>query len=81
MNPESFRNRSILVIGDVMLDHFVFGRVDRISPEAPVPVVAFDHEEYRLENGKWLISRRALTRLRVDTTPRFYECREPTSQR
>jgi rfaE bifunctional protein kinase chain/domain len=43
-----FRGRSILVIGDVMLDHFVIGRVDRISPEAPVPVVAFDHEEYRL---------------------------------
>jgi rfaE bifunctional protein kinase chain/domain len=31
-----------------MLDHFVIGRVDRISPEAPVPVVQFDHEEYRL---------------------------------
>jgi rfaE bifunctional protein kinase chain/domain len=32
----------------VMLDHFVIGRVDRISPEAPVPVVQFDHDEYRL---------------------------------
>ena len=31
-----------------MLDHFVIGRVDRISPEAPVPVVTFDHENYRL---------------------------------
>jgi rfaE bifunctional protein kinase chain/domain len=31
-----------------MLDHFVIGRVDRISPEAPVPVVQFDHDEYRL---------------------------------
>ena len=31
-----------------MLDHFVIGRVERISPEAPVPVVQFDHEEYRL---------------------------------
>ena len=40
--------RSILVVGDLMLDHFVFGRVDRISPEAPVPVVQFDREEYRL---------------------------------
>jgi rfaE bifunctional protein kinase chain/domain len=48
LNPDSFRNHSILIVGDVMLDHFVFGRVDRISPEAPVPVVAFDHEEYRL---------------------------------
>jgi D-beta-D-heptose 7-phosphate kinase/D-beta-D-heptose 1-phosphate adenosyltransferase len=40
--------RTVLIIGDVMLDHFVIGRVDRISPEAPVPVVQFDHEEYRL---------------------------------
>ena len=42
------RGRSVLVIGDLMLDHFLIGRVDRISPEAPVPVVQFDHEEYRL---------------------------------
>ena len=40
--------RSILIVGDVMLDHFVIGRVDRISPEAPVPVVRFDHDEFRL---------------------------------
>lgn len=40
--------RLVLIIGDLMLDHFVIGRVDRISPEAPVPVVQFDHEEYRL---------------------------------
>ena len=40
--------RSILVVGDLMLDHFVYGRVTRISPEAPVPVVQFDREEYRL---------------------------------
>ena len=38
----------MLIVGDLMLDHFVIGRVDRISPEAPVPVVQFDHEEYRL---------------------------------
>jgi D-beta-D-heptose 7-phosphate kinase/D-beta-D-heptose 1-phosphate adenosyltransferase len=40
--------RSILVVGDLMLDHFVYGRVTRISPEAPVPVVQFDREEFRL---------------------------------
>lgn len=40
--------RTVLIVGDIMLDHFVIGRVDRISPEAPVPVVHFDHEEYRL---------------------------------
>ena len=42
------RGRAVLVVGDLMLDHFVIGRVDRISPEAPVPVVQFDHESYRL---------------------------------
>jgi D-beta-D-heptose 7-phosphate kinase/D-beta-D-heptose 1-phosphate adenosyltransferase len=40
--------RSVGVIGDLMLDHFVIGRVDRISPEAPVPVVRFEREEFRL---------------------------------
>ena len=40
--------RSVLIIGDVMLDHFVIGRVDRISPEAPVPVVRFEREEFRV---------------------------------
>jgi D-beta-D-heptose 7-phosphate kinase/D-beta-D-heptose 1-phosphate adenosyltransferase len=38
----------VAVIGDVMLDHFLIGRVDRISPEAPVPVVRFEREEFRL---------------------------------
>jgi D-beta-D-heptose 7-phosphate kinase/D-beta-D-heptose 1-phosphate adenosyltransferase len=42
------RGRSVLIIGDVMLDHFVIGRVERISPEAPVPVVRFDHETFRV---------------------------------
>jgi len=40
--------RRIAVAGDVMLDHFIVGRVDRISPEAPVPVVCFEREEFRL---------------------------------
>jgi len=43
-----FRGRTVIVIGDLMLDHFLTGAVDRISPEAPVPVVRFDHESYRL---------------------------------
>jgi D-beta-D-heptose 7-phosphate kinase/D-beta-D-heptose 1-phosphate adenosyltransferase len=42
------RGRSVLIVGDVMLDHFVIGRVERISPEAPVPVVRFDHETFRV---------------------------------
>jgi D-beta-D-heptose 7-phosphate kinase/D-beta-D-heptose 1-phosphate adenosyltransferase len=40
--------RRVTVIGDVMLDQFIVGRVDRISPEAPVPIVCFDREEFRL---------------------------------
>jgi D-beta-D-heptose 7-phosphate kinase/D-beta-D-heptose 1-phosphate adenosyltransferase len=38
----------ILIVGDAMLDKFIAGRVTRISPEAPVPVVMFDHESHRL---------------------------------
>lgn len=38
------RGRRILVVGDVMLDEFVWGRVSRISPEAPVPVVEVTRE-------------------------------------
>jgi D-beta-D-heptose 7-phosphate kinase/D-beta-D-heptose 1-phosphate adenosyltransferase len=43
-----FPGRKITVVGDVMLDQFVHGRVTRISPEAPVPVVQFTHEDIRL---------------------------------
>jgi D-beta-D-heptose 7-phosphate kinase/D-beta-D-heptose 1-phosphate adenosyltransferase len=43
----SFAGLPILIVGDVMLDQFVVGRVNRISPEAPVPVVEFEHDEYR----------------------------------
>ena len=39
-----FRDKHILVIGDLMLDEFVWGRVSRISPEAPIPVVEVSHE-------------------------------------
>ena len=45
---DRFASRRITVVGDVMLDRFMIGRVGRISPEAPVPVVVFDHEEHRL---------------------------------
>ena len=41
-----FASKRILVIGDLMLDEFVWGRVSRISPEAPVPVVEVVSESY-----------------------------------
>jgi len=43
-----FTNIKVGVVGDVMLDTYMWGRVDRISPEAPVPIVALDHKEYRI---------------------------------
>lgn len=43
-----FRNIKIGVIGDVMLDTYWWGHVERISPEAPVPVVALDRKEQRI---------------------------------
>jgi len=44
----AFTKLKIGVIGDVMLDTYMWGRVDRISPEAPVPVVSLDKKEYRI---------------------------------
>jgi D-beta-D-heptose 7-phosphate kinase/D-beta-D-heptose 1-phosphate adenosyltransferase len=41
-----FSNKRILVIGDLILDEFIWGRVSRISPEAPVPVVEVSSESY-----------------------------------
>jgi rfaE bifunctional protein kinase chain/domain len=43
-----FSDQSILVVGDLILDHFVWGTVDRISPEAPVPVVKVVKESFHL---------------------------------
>jgi len=43
-----FSDTSLVVVGDVMLDQFIVGHVDRISPEAPVPVVRFDREHHRV---------------------------------
>jgi len=45
---KDFGNQRILVLGDLILDRFVWGGVSRISPEAPVPVVVVAREEVRL---------------------------------
>ncbi|HRO46854.1 PfkB family carbohydrate kinase [Agriterribacter sp.] len=45
---ESFKNIKVGIVGDVMLDTYMWGKVDRISPEAPVPVVAVNKKEYRI---------------------------------
>jgi len=43
---EAFASRRVLVVGDLMLDEYIWGRVSRISPEAPVPVVQVTSESY-----------------------------------
>jgi len=43
---KNFRNKKIGIIGDIMLDHFIFGTTERISPEAPVPIVLVEREIY-----------------------------------
>lgn len=45
---KSFNNLNVLIIGDVMIDSYLWGKVNRISPEAPVPIVAVTKKEKRL---------------------------------
>ncbi|MEJ6681899.1 MAG: PfkB family carbohydrate kinase [Flavobacteriales bacterium] len=44
----SFQGANVLIVGDVMIDAYLSGSADRMSPEAPVPVVSIDEEVYRL---------------------------------
>src|SRR5258708_31220225 len=59
------KNSRVLVVGDVMLDHFIWGSVARISPEAPVPVVDFERESFM--PGGAANAARNLTALHVNT--------------
>ncbi len=45
---DDFEKRKVLIIGDIMLDSYIWGKADRISPEAPVPVVDVEKRENRL---------------------------------
>jgi len=54
-----FARRKVVVLGDLMLDEYLFGAVSRISPEAPVPVVEVSREEFHLggaANVAWNIA-------------------------
>lgn len=54
-----FAKQRLLVVGDVMLDHFLWGNVSRISPEAPVPVVEFQSESF-MPGGAGNVARNVL---------------------
>jgi D-glycero-beta-D-manno-heptose-7-phosphate kinase len=45
---EQFKDFNVLIVGDVMIDHYLYGKVNRISPEAPVPIVELQSTEERL---------------------------------
>jgi D-beta-D-heptose 7-phosphate kinase/D-beta-D-heptose 1-phosphate adenosyltransferase len=53
---EGFANKRIVVLGDLMLDEFIWGRVRRISPEAPVPVVEVDRQTVALGGAGNVVS-------------------------
>ncbi len=53
---ENFANRRIVVLGDLMLDEFIWGEVRRISPEAPVPVVEVRRETLNLGGAGNVVS-------------------------
>lgn len=44
----AFNQKKVIVLGDVMVDAYMWGKVERISPEAPVPIVAVKRKDYRL---------------------------------
>jgi len=45
---KDFNDKKILIVGDIMIDAYNFGTVDRVSPEAPVPVLNLSEKDYRL---------------------------------
>lgn len=51
-----FPNRKLIVLGDLMLDEFIWGEVRRISPEAPVPVVEVKRESWHLGGAGNVVS-------------------------
>ncbi len=65
---DGMAGKKIMIIGDIMLDHYVFGQVERISPEAPVPVVRVE-EERRLLGGAGNVARNVAA---LDGVPMLY---------
>ena len=45
---QEFHKSNVLVVGDIIADHYIWGKVERISPEAPVPIVDVQRESYML---------------------------------
>lgn len=79
MELDSFCSAKVLVLGDLILDRYVFGSVERISPEAPVPILEQKEESYSLGGAgnlaKNICSLGAKVHLITDVCPDFFESR------
>ncbi len=53
---DHFPNHKIVLVGDLMLDRYIFGNTERVSPEAPVPIIHFQREEYRLGGAGFVMA-------------------------
>ena len=51
LDKKQFNGLNILVLGDIILDHFIFGTSNRISPEAPIPVLKINNNKYEVLGG------------------------------
>ena len=49
---DRLKSARVLCIGDVMLDHYIYGQVERVSPEAPIPVLWIEREMKSLGRGR-----------------------------
>ena len=43
-----FNSKRVLIVGDAMIDAYMWGKIEKMSPEAPVPIVKIDKQEIRL---------------------------------
>ena len=47
-NKNKIKKSKILCVGDIILDQYIHGRIERISPEAPIPILLAENEDYAL---------------------------------
>jgi D-beta-D-heptose 7-phosphate kinase/D-beta-D-heptose 1-phosphate adenosyltransferase len=63
---ENLPRAKVVLVGDLMLDRYIFGSTERVSPEAPVPVVHFQREEFRLGGAGFVLANLASLGASVD---------------
>ena len=64
-------SEKILCIGDLILDHYVHGDIDRISPEAPIPILKANDKNYNILGGCGNVARNICSANNKNSVPRF----------